>query len=452
MKTLMHLVDKALAQAGLRPDDTVVVAASGGCDSTALLHLIHALGRSLVVAHVDHGARGAESDGDREFVENWALSRGLIFETMTLDAALLKTGPQGFQGEARKRRMAWLEDVRVRHGAAAIATGHHADDQAETWLLHAMRSVHPWAVQGMALREGYVVRPLLEITREELRTLALKEGWVWREDASNASDAYVRNRIRNEVLPLLDEVRPGTTKHLTALAKRAADLHEVLTPLLDRALKEAQAEPASWDIDVLQRNPLSREAWRREFGNRGWSDALASQALGLVDAQIGAHVQGPDARVVRERNRLVETVWSHDSPAGQSVRFEPAEDRTTGSVTNALGECHWTAAPAPTDASKLSLASCWIPASWLPVTLRTWRDGDRIQPLGMEGHSLVSDVLTQAKVPHAWRHEALVLERTQSGDVLWVAGHKCSERARLHLDQLADAPGLQFTFEPAQES
>ena len=104
--------------------------------------------------------------------------------------------------------------------------------------------------------------------------------------------------------------------------------------------------------------------------------------------------------------------------------------------SSAAGTVRWRPAGCPSSLQELSVDACWIPSEWLPVTLRCWKPGDRIQPLGMEGHSNVSDVLTQGKVPHATREAVLVLERDRDGRLLWVAGHKFSELARINLTNL----------------
>ena len=260
----------------------------------------------------------------------------------------------------------------------------------------------------------------------------------------------MRNRIRQEVLPLLDDLRPGTTRHLQALAERTADLRLALAPLIEAAWNEVETSPGQWSLDALQRNPLAREALHRSLGDRGWSHAQASQVLGLAVGQVGAKVHGPHGIVVRERDHLVH-VNTEGSPISSpsQILVDAKGDSNSGTLRTAMGTLSWSPQPAPVDVSNLSLEACWIPSSWCPVLLRPWDDGDRIQPLGMEGHSLVSDVLTQSKVPHLLRQDAWVLERTSDDCVLWVAGHKLSEQARLQLDQLADAPGLLFTFEPS---
>ena len=439
-------LEQSLTRAGVTQGQKVVVAASGGVDSTALLELLHASGRPLVVAHVNHGMRGDESEGDHTFVAAWAKLNGHPFECLKLDATSLKSGSQGMQGEARKKRLTWLEKVRKSHGAAAVLTGHHGDDQAETWLLHAIRSADPLAVRGMSEREGNVIRPFLSKTRAEILALAHEQNWDWREDSSNASDAYTRNRIRHEVLPLLDSIRPGTSGHLHALAQRAAELNATLSAMIHLSRNDIESSAGLWSLEALRQHPLGKEVLLRVLTDRGWSLSLATEAFELIHAQVGAQVQGPDAAMIREREELVEHRHADYRILQTETEVRRASD--SGSLSTSQGTCSWSPLIAPKDLSEISLTACWIPDSWLPVVIRSWRDGDRIQPLGMNGHSLVSDVLTQAKISHARRPGALVMARPRDGTILWVAGYKLSEQARLHLDQIADAPGIMFNFEP----
>lgn len=446
MKGVHDHVTRALKEAGVDGPSKLVVAASGGLDSTVLLHVLHALEHELVVAHVNHGTRGEENDGDREAVAAWAAQHGCELEVLTLEAHAVAEGPQGFQGEARKARTAWFDSLCAKHNAVAVATGHHADDQAETYVLHAMRSSDPWAVQGMALRDGLRIRPLLGLTKRDLLAHAEHKGLTWREDPSNTSPTYLRNRIRHEVLPLLDALRPGTREHLTALATRAERLGRLVEPLLQAARGEAEVQPGQWRIARLTQNAWAQEAFLRALSRGGWSLSGAERALALVDAQVGSVVEHGTQRVVRERETLAfEATPAERLPQPVTLQSCAAE----GTMDTALGTLSWTPATCPASTEGLDVNHGWLPVSWLPVTVRPWQHGDRLQPLGMLGQTNVSDVLTQAKVPHALRPSALILTREHDGCVLWVIGHKVSEPLRLNLSTFAGQPGLAFSFIPA---
>ncbi|HAT47901.1 MAG TPA: tRNA lysidine(34) synthetase TilS [Flavobacteriales bacterium] len=445
MKDVQQHVQRSLSDAGIPEPSKLIVAASGGCDSTVLLHLLLNLGHTVVVAHVDHGARGAESDGDREAVANWASQHQCKFELLELEAKKLKGLPQGFQGEARKARQTWFESLCSRHDAVAVVTGHHADDQAETYLLHAMRSADPWAVKGMALREGLYVRPMLGVRKRDLIALATSMKWRWREDSSNKSQAYLRNRIRHEVLPLMEELRPGTLEHLIDLATRATELSNLANSVLQQTRLEAESEPGLWSIEALKSQAWAREAFLRSLSKEGWSLGSARRALDLIESQVGSVVEQGIHRIVRDRNTLV--VESNKTrQATHPLTLQTCEEN--GTKKTPFGTCQWETATCPESTNSLGLNQCWLPSAWLPVTIRSWQHGDRIQPLGMDGQTKISDVLTQAKLSPRIRPSALVLEREKDGKILWVVGHKISEHARLNPGTYQGQAGLSISFHP----
>ena len=201
MNKVQDHVQGSLQQSGINQPSKLIVAASGGLDSTVLLEVLHALGHDLIVAHVNHGTRGEENDGDCEALAAWATQHGCPFEVLTLEAQSLVEGPQGFQGEARKARTAWFEALCTQHKAMAVATGHHADDQRETRLLHLIRGARPDAWRGMdawTTERGFAVgRPFLGLSRSVLLANLREAGVAWREDPSNADPRHLRNRIRH---------------------------------------------------------------------------------------------------------------------------------------------------------------------------------------------------------------------------------------------------------------
>jgi tRNA(Ile)-lysidine synthase len=434
---LIRIVREGLLQAGIDETQPLVAAASGGCDSMVLLSVLHAMGHPMVVAHVNYGKRGEESDGDEQFVRDWCGERSLAFVSQKLN--IDPTDGQGFQGEARKARYAWFQQVCTAHGCVAVATGHHANDQAEGLLLHAIRGLDPLALAGMRLWDGEVVRPLLTVTRQQIEACAKAEGWAWRDDQSNQSLVHLRNSIRHRLLPLLDDIQPGTSEHLVQLASRMMELKQAVEPALQVAEGEARVAEYVWDVNALQRNGMARLAFRQALKQDGWSSKAIDSALGLLDSQVGSQVACGALRVVRERTTLVR-VHSDDLGSLPPLDIESARD------SGAHGPIDWRPSPRPEDLTSLSLKSCWIPESWLPLTLRTWKPGDNIQPLGMQGHSLVSDVLTQGKLPHQDRQGYPVLSRGIGGDILWIPGLKRSELARIQNNECRDEMGLTFQF------
>lgn len=419
----MGLVERfraGLKAAGWEPGDRVVLAVSGGADSMAMLRLASEGGLEGVVGHVHYGLRGEASDGDAQWVAREAARAG-----WPCRVAHRRVGPNSVQAVARSARYGWLEEVRGTAGCRWVATAHHADDQAETVVLHWLRAADPVAaVAGMPARNGRVIRPLLGVRRAELRDWAEAQGVRWREDASNASAKYLRNRVRHEVMPLLEDVRSGAAAHLARLAGRGREVAEGMAAV--RA--EATADPLrlAWEPET----PFFRErlaAWGRLHG-------VSGTALRELHA-IGAHVEGTGGRVVRERGALV--FAQNAAPAEAATRIEPESGGTADGLA-------WVCSGVPPAGIQCPPEQCWLDADavvW-PLCMRAWRPGDVLAPFGFEGHQRVSDVLTQAKVPAVARSQQRVLVDAE-GTVHWVVGVRAGRRAAIHSGTLK---ALHFTF------
>jgi tRNA(Ile)-lysidine synthase len=232
---------KALAAAGVpAAGEGVAVAVSGGADSLALLHALRALAGPrdwrLAVVTVDHGLRPG-SAADAAFVADHAKALGLPVRVCTLGHADLEPHRQaGPEGAARAARYAALWPATDDLGCSWLATGHTLDDQAETVLLQLLRGAGPEGLAGMAVRGGRLLRPLLGARRADTRACCAAIGLEWREDPTNAGDGPLRNRVRQRLLPLLEELRPGATQALARTAALAADERAWLDPVVAEAL------------------------------------------------------------------------------------------------------------------------------------------------------------------------------------------------------------------------
>jgi tRNA(Ile)-lysidine synthase len=245
---------KTLAAAGVpAAGDGVAVAVSGGADSLALLHALRALagprGWRLAVVTVDHGLRPG-SAADAAFVADHAKAIGLPALVRTLAPADLDQHRQaGPEGAARAARYGALWPAADELGCRWLATGHTLDDQAETVLLQLLRGAGPDGLAGMAVRGGRLLRPLLGARRAETRACCAAIGLEWREDPTNAGDGPLRNRVRQRLLPLLEELRPGATRALARTAALAADERDWLDQLVAEALATTLAGGVEGAVD-----------------------------------------------------------------------------------------------------------------------------------------------------------------------------------------------------------
>ena len=304
-----------LSAHGVGRAESVLVAVSGGADSVALLHALVGLGQSVGVAHVHHGLRGSEADADRDFVRATAARLGVGCASASVDAR----EPDGQSPEARARtlRYAELERLRADGGHAWLATAHTLDDQAETLLLRALRGTGPSGLASIwpVWTQRRLLRPLLDTRREALRAYLRTRGLAWREDTSNADLRVPRNRLRHDVLPVLEEIHPGAIRKLAELAAHArreraagdADIDEVLARAVVAGDGGRWLDPAP--LDTLAAGPR-RRALARLLVDAGLAERVSAVHLRRVEAFLdgkpgGRSLSLPGAHtLVRERDRF----------------------------------------------------------------------------------------------------------------------------------------------------
>jgi tRNA(Ile)-lysidine synthase len=442
--SLASRVLAALREAGIAPGDRLVVAVSGGVDSMGLLDLLVQLGRRLPlklhVAHVHHGLRGRAADREAALVIATAARHGLGVTLCHLDP---RERPRGASLEmwARAGRYACLEAVSARVRAVAIATAHTRNDQAETVLLNLLRGTGPRGLAGIPPVRPRVVRPLLDVARPELEAYAAARRVPFRQDASNASPAFRRNRVRHRLLPqLAAEYNPRLAESLAALARQLREDEDVLS---------GQAAALAARLVSVRAGLLRLERARL----RQVAPALSRRVFQAAVAQAGRGRVGLTRRHLAGLARLLTEAGTVRLPGGLEARVCGAE-LVIGPGAQAAG------APAPAGAVPLRLGAwaSWPPLGcrlrvrqvagprparslrdrWrallgpellrAPLSLRGWRPGDRFRPLGLAGRKKLQDFFVDAKVP---REERGRLPLLLSGDrIAWVVGHRVAEEFR----------------------
>lgn len=436
MDAVARFGDAVRSRFGLGAGETVVVGASAGLDSTVLARLLHGAGYAVVLAHVNYGLRGAASDADEAFV------RGLAAELnvpVYVEAVALE-GPPDRQRRARDARYRFFGEVAAAAGAAVVAVAHHRDDQAETVLLHLVRGTGLHGLAGMPAERPLapdapvrLVRPLLSWSRSEIEALARSQGWAWREDASNAEPSYRRNRLRNEVLPLLeDRFGPGVAGRIAGVADRVRTLTEGAGA--DAAFVrygDPRPDGGTLRLEGLQRLAraerlaLYARALAQWAPNAPRTAAALAHVEALLDAQPGRRAAWPGVSVWRERDGLRFQRHAHQAagPWAVTIGAPCATPFGTLFVTPA--------APDALDAHRAAPHVEVVDAEAMAgaLELRPWRGGDRFRPLGLGGSKLVSDLLTERKVPASERDGQLVL--CCDDDIVWVVGHRLAEGVRV---------------------
>ncbi len=394
----------------------IVVACSGGVDSVALLHLLKSAGCDLVVAHFNHGWRGAESDRDQELVQRLAQGWGLPFEI-----ARGKRAAQGnAEDQARRERYLFLEAVRQKHGARWIAVAQHRDDQVETILMHQRRGAGLRGLAGMPFRRGPVFRPLLQVPKADLVLYAKAHALEWREDRSNQDLGLARNRLRQVEIPALKAQDPAFEEKILRKSQEARYA-------LERLEEEAQA----WLRKKLKGNAFCREAFA----------ALSSDLQGEALIQLLGPVDLYRSTLSRLRNWIQQghsgtrltvkgrTFWLEQ----ESVFLEPAcrQLLPLKKIRLTRKEAQW---------------GSWRISNMTGEVLfaRPWQPGDRFRPSGMRGSKKVQDFFTDAKIPKRLR-PGIPLIVNEKNDIISIGPLRFSAlgeslKPKLQIHELPCAP------------
>jgi tRNA(Ile)-lysidine synthase len=383
------------------PGAPLLVLVSGGGDSVCLLDVSVRLGADVSALHVNYGLREG-ADADEAFVRELCERLGVPLHAERV--SLPESG--NLQDRARDARYSLAE----RLAAADYAAAHTASDQAETVLYRLAVSPGSRGLHGMAPRRGRLVRPLLEVTREEVRDYLRAHGLEWREDPSNADRRFARARVRHDLLPALREIGPAPERTIAATARQLREEAELLQRATDAALEELGGGPAV-SLAALREQPpaLRRLVLRRLAGDRPVPD----EVLELDERGSSSLDLGEGLRAVAEYGTLRFTTGA-DPRTPDAVEL-PVPGRAS------FG--HWELEAAVDEEGDVAVSAAALGAF---VTVRPWREGDRMRPLGLGGTKTLQDLFTDRKIPRALRRTLPVVEA--GGEIAWVAGVALDER------------------------
>lgn len=430
--TALSALARAVRESGLVPEGSRgVVLVSGGADSAAsAAGLVEVLGPGAVTAlHVNYGLR-PDSDLDEEAVRELCAKLGL-----ELEVERPELGGGNVQAAARDARYQAAERLRRARGLDWLATGHTRTDLAETVLYRLATSPGRRALLGLRPRLGALIRPILSVPRHEARRLAIEACLPFRDDPTNVEPLYARNRIRNEVLPVLREIGPQAE---ATIAETQAELAEE-SEALELAAAEAVSESGADFAGAISRDalgalePALRRLALRQLAERAagrqvpLGRARAAEIWRLVGEPEGGVIElggGVEAQV--EQGHVRFTAGSTGGPPEAALTV-PGACRFGGWEVRADLE------PGVPPAESSDLAVLDPAALAATLVVRSWREGDRMRPLGLGGSKSLQDLFTDRKVPRSLRH-ALPLV-TSDGRIAWIAGVGVSE-------EFAARPGI----------
>ena len=439
MEAIVAKVRQALQEAGLEAGAGLVVAASGGVDSTVLLDVLDGLGYRLHVAHLDHALR-PHSAADSRFVAAEAKRRGLPCSVARRDVgAYARTEGLSLEEAGRRQRYAFLDRVADQAGVECIALGHHADDQAETVLLRLLRGSGATGLGAMEIaRAGRYLRPLLRVRRAEIEKYAHQRGLRYRADPSNCDPRFLRNRVRRELMPLLESYNPNIAEVLNRTAALLKAEDDLLAALTQKALDTVICKRCNDEVALdsarlvayhiaVQRRVLRAVLQGLAAADGPFDFARVEQVRGWIGAGdkrlrvlgAGLRGQGWGTRYILRRGQRPPVARCFDIPGALVLREHGVQIRVQVVSSQHFDKAQLGGAQVALDADRLGPR----------VQVRSLRAGDRFQPLGMEGHKKLSDFLIDAKWPKISRDEVLVLAR--EGEIAWVAPLRSSHAFRI---------------------
>ncbi len=410
---------------------SLLLAISGGLDSVVCAALLKATGFSVEWAHMNFRLRGAESDRDEQFVTQLAAGWNVVLHTAGRDTAAIATQRKSsIQETARQLRYEWFEDLRNSRDLPfdRIVTAHQAIDNAETFLLHALRGTALTGLGGIPVRRGRIVRPLLFATREELRQYAAARQLQWVEDSSNEKTDYDRNRVRHEVLPLLESAFPGSVQQIAATALRVREQKYWYDEAVQRRLRKMvtiETDVEKMPVRLLLKIPNGKTLFFEWLYAKGFSPGQVDSAWKLTGSQTGAYHDAAGYRLLRNRNWLnLQRLPIGDSGTGLI-------DTETGDLITSRYRLTWKLQPYRGEAIPDSSHIAWLDSRLVefPLLIRTWKAGDYFYPLGMPSKKKLARFMTDLRMSRSEKEQAFVVET--GNRIAWLAGRRIDHRFRI---------------------
>lgn len=410
-------------------DDKLLLTVSGGVDSMVMMSLTAAAGYQFGVAHCNFQLRGTESDEDEVLVETEARRYGVEFYNKRFDTVgeMERTG-ESMEMAARRLRYAWFKRLCEEYGYTAIVIAHHGNDSIETFFINLLRGTGLRGLTGISTQIGHIVRPMMFATRKDIHDYAVAHHIPYREDSSNHSTKYLRNRVRLGVVPMFRDIKPQFTTIMRRNIARLSQAQDFITSAIDIVKSEAMENSGDmhtlW-VDrirpTLPRNYVIYEILNSEFGFKG--DVVDSLCRALDGELSGRRFYARDWVAVTDRGRVVVTPVVDDDDCEVVVERGAVRSYAGGSVLyyeycdiDFIDSLDQGDNVALLDADKLNF----------PLRLRRWKDGDWFVPFGMSGRKKLSDFLIDKKVSLAEKRRQFVL--MSGDDIVWVVGRRIDDR------------------------
>lgn len=403
-------------------ESKLLIAISGGLDSVVLTHLCHQSKLNVALAHCNFNLRGAESDGDEDFVLQLAedLNLEVFIESFeTEDYA--KKHKLSTQLAARELRYSWFEELADYLDFDYVLTAHHADDNLETFLINLIRGTGLDGLTGIPEVNDNIVRPLLSFSRETIEAYAKTNNLQWREDSSNASNKYLRNKLRHDVIPVLKDINPQLLQNFESTQSYLKDSKQIIEDSIVKLQKKTVSVEDG--LIKLKIKPLKKQSnpkgylyeLLKDFNFTEWNDVVD-----LLDAQSGKQVFSNTHRLLKDReylllseitseklkNSILISEEDNKVQTSSGILFFDEADAIFGKRTNVVF----------VDKNKLKY----------PLILRKWEEGDYFYPSGMKGKKKLSKYFKDEKMSLIEKENTWLL--ASNDEIVWIVNKRADQR------------------------
>lgn len=400
-------------------DDCLLVAVSGGIDSMVLLDLCRQLYNPVAVAHCNFCLRGKAADADEDLVRKVCAAHNLVLHSNRFDTTTYAKA-QGISIEmaARSLRYEYFHELCQKYGYTKILTAHHANDNAETLLLNLVKGTGIRGLTGIPQERGNIVRPLLTFTRHDLQQYAHANQLEYREDATNKETVFQRNKIRHEVLPLLEKINPIVVQTLNADSRRLQEVRAIYEDYIGTRLEHLVNKKSIFIKELLQEK-YSQSLLYEWLNPLGFSATVVSDILATLADTEEKIFLAQNYRLIKSRGKL--QITQHRKTNEQT--FEVTEKGCTIPIKLTIehfsGKMQKAANIAYFDTENLKF----------PLQLRRWKEGDRLFPFGMKGSKKVSELFKDNKLTTLEKENMWLL--CSANNIVWVVGVRTDDRYKI---------------------
>jgi len=431
---MIKSVYEILQNAGLKQNKQILCAVSGGIDSVVMLHALKSFGLKCIVAHCNFKLRGEESIRDEKFVRDLADKMSFPIEVRTFETSKYADENNiSIQMAARDLRFAFFDELLNKYGCDFIALGHNSDDQIETMLTNLVRGTGLRGLTGMSAQSEKYLRPLLNVSRNEIDIFAKENSLSHCDDSTNATTKYSRNKLRHIVIPALEEINPAAKNKILKTIDILKDNEKIFNEYVEKAYKDCVSiesdENINIDVEKLQKYTSVKTVLFEIFIKLNLPINLANDSVELVDAQTGRFCETEDLMVLRNRS-YISISKSSKTVVYQEIKL--SENSLSETLKTAFAEYSFSIENVNPDFKPLR-DSNWAFLDYekltFPIKVRQKQDGDRFMPLGMKNFKKLKDFFTDMKVIRSEKSQIDIF--TSGDDVIWVSGMRIDNRYKV---------------------